>query len=373
MHLPRIHEKSFVFYAPSCAYRNNLVTDYIIEKLSHKYDTFLFYRQKCNDKFEKKSNSFFLPNSLFAYFEKIDIIAHPQLSILLPHKPKKFYLLHDIYDSPTGKAEKPRKNKKGEIKVSKFLEMVNYFFLPIKSLYDKAMNDLCLFESQTCFLPGGYFKLDGNIKKFNKLSKKLNVDSIIYAPTVIDEHFLKYHPLPEYGEKIIETMLKFDFNVIFRPHPHSIESQYAKTIVEKFKNNKNFIFDNNPSEYMQSYTRSKLMITDFSGTAYTYAFTTNRPIIFFSPYDKELIENLGQNISYFKDRTKIGKVAKSIDELYFSIEYIIDNYKYFVQNIEKFRDSMVFNIGKSEDYFIKSVDIIMQNKQLKEWICSKGN
>ena len=56
------------------------------------------------------------------------------------------------------------------------------------------------------------------------------------------------------------------------------------------------------------------LITDISGTAYTYAFLTNKPVIFFSKNEK-LINELGHgNLSYFEDRNKIINNIKTLEK-----------------------------------------------------------
>ena len=65
------------------------------------------------------------------------------------------------------------------------------------------------------------------------------------------------------------------------------------------------------------------MITDLSGTAYTYCFLTKKPVIFFN--DRSLLKkNFFLNLNYFKDIKKIGFEAKSFNEL-----------KIIIQNINK--------------------------------------
>ena len=61
------------------------------------------------------------------------------------------------------------------------------------------------------------------------------------------------------------------------------------------------------------------MITDFSGTAYTFAFCKLRPIIFFSKNEKSLLNGNLANLYYFKDRTEIGVVEANIENLNNSI------------------------------------------------------
>ena len=57
------------------------------------------------------------------------------------------------------------------------------------------------------------------------------------------------------------------------------------------------------------------MITDLSGTAYTYAFLTYNPVIFYSPKEKKINYSYYKKLNYFKDRNKIGKVLNTINKI----------------------------------------------------------
>ena len=62
------------------------------------------------------------------------------------------------------------------------------------------------------------------------------------------------------------------------------------------------------SSYLESNSKSKFLLTDFSGTAYTYAFSTLKPVIFYSPHDNNLLKTENDSdLSFFKDREKFIK------------------------------------------------------------------
>ena len=107
-------------------------------------------------------------------------------------------------------------------------------------------------------------------------------------------------------------MYNTEFNLIYRPHPGDlINSKQIKIINEiedEFYNNKKFHLDRDAS-YLNSYNKSKILITDFSGTAYTYAFAKLRPVIFISKNERELKKNNLNNLFYFQNRLLIGTVV----------------------------------------------------------------
>ena len=110
-----------------------------------------------------------------------------------------------------------------------------------------------------------------------------------------------------YLENLISGLIKKGHNITYRPHPSNIKEIRVLKIVKKFENDKNFKFDTS-SNYFSSYLSSSFMITDISGTAYTYAFFTKNPVFFHSPNEKIIKNSYYNDLCYFKDRYKIGKV-----------------------------------------------------------------
>ena len=82
-------------------------------------------------------------------------------------------------------------------------------------------------------------------------------------------------------------LLKTNYKIIFRPYPANRDSKLIKNIKKKFEKEKIFSLDMS-DDYFEIYSRSLCLITDISGTAYTYAFMTGRPIIFFSNNESTL-------------------------------------------------------------------------------------
>ena len=68
-------------------------------------------------------------------------------------------------------------------------------------------------------------------------------------------------------------------------------------LIKKYKDNENFEFDLSTS-YIKSYKKSKMLITDFSGTAYTYAFSNEKPVIFYSSLNKLSLKKIKKIILF---------------------------------------------------------------------------
>ena len=116
-------------------------------------------------------------------------------------------------------------------------------------------------------------------------------------------------------EKIFyEILKKTNYNIIFRPHPSNFNSKNIIRLKKKFIYQERIEFDNSKN-YLNTYINSDLMISDLSGTAYTYSFLTNQPTIFFSNYEKYLKKLNYNTLNFFNDRNKIGYIVKNEKDL----------------------------------------------------------
>jgi len=359
-----------VFY-PGAPYRENLGSSEMYDKIRQKgYNVVFLFGKICGDEFEKRPYSYYVGNGIIRYLDFIDIFIIPTIMRGLPERAKKVNFVHDIYDSPAGKITAPRKSIFGPPRESPWLDEMDYSFLPCDAVMpkNKISPDLIspyVRKKPYCCIPGGYMKLDSNLRYFE--NSKVPVDSIIYAPTVIGGEFAKYVSLPEYGEKIVGTLLDnfTDYKIIFRPHPGTLSTKYAANIVKRFSSNSRFVFDSNPSFYMDNYCRSRLMVTDMSGTAYTYAFTTLRPVVFFSHNEREVDKAF--RVRYFPDRDKIGYVATTIDELREKVALTLEHIDELEEQVKEFRSSQMFNVGRAEDYFVENFHCIAEDIKNNDW------
>jgi len=167
-------------------------------------------------------------------------------------------------------------------------------------------------------------------------------------------------------EDLIEKIIKNqNFNLIYRPHPGDlIDPIQKKRLFElnnKFKTKKNYIFDINTS-YVQSYKRAKIMITDFSGTAYTFAFCKLRPIIFFSKNERMLLNSDLSELNYFKDREQIGVVESKIDNIENSIIHIKKNLDFFSKNILELRNNRIEHFNEALNQNLLNIKKIISNE-----------
>ena len=94
-----------------------------------------------------------------------------------------------------------------------------------------------------------------------------------------------------------------------------------------------------------------MLITDISGTAYTYAFLTNNPVIFFLKSKKILKKNKFNNLNYFIDINKVGIAAFSINDFKTKFNFILKNKYIFKKKISKLRLNKINFLDQSKIRF----------------------
>ena len=227
-----------------------------------------------------------------------------------------------------------------------------------------------LLKKEVCLVPFGYPKLDKVINDL-KQYKAVKKDSICYAPTIImhNKEFTDTLSLND-GVYIVEQLLKNfpKYMIIFRPHPKTIEynagKEYLEDILSKFSNHPNFLYDND-SYHIKTFSRTKLLISDFSGVAQTFAFATNQPVLSLSKkgFNKQYKKVLkGKDI-----RKKFGLVLNDSSKLVKKVKYILKNQDKFSKKIDKYKRKQMFNLGKTTQYLIDNIGYIKSGKKHPDW------
>lgn len=205
----------------------------------------------------------------------------------------------------------------------------------------------------------GYFYFD-YLKEKISLTKETN--HILIAPSW--NYDLKNF-INENHIKVIDTLLKNDNNVIFRPHPEHFKrsSKILNEIKIKFNQFHKFIFDESV-ENLNSMEKAKCLITDASGIALEYLVLFKRPILYLS--DKDKIHN--KDFSDFKDIKSIDHIAKDefgykfyendINEINSLIDNSIKDFQSKVHYLDDFTNNNFFNFGSTK----KEFDLIIDNQ-----------
>jgi len=98
--------------------------------------------------------------------------------------------------------------------------------------------------------------------------------------------------LSRYGEKLLDPLVKTGFRIIVRPHPQSKKSEAAllEGLEKRYKDAANIEW-NYESDNINALSRADIMISDFSGIIFDYAFLREKPFLYINedidirPYD----------------------------------------------------------------------------------------
>jgi len=217
-------------------------------------------------------------------------------------------------------------------------------------------------------LPVGYPKLDGQRCALVASGDhpREGATTVVFAPThayYVNQH---YSVLGRYGEQLIEKVLGAGMRLIFRPHMESWRDQdrpVVEHIVARFSGVEGFELDRS-ANYFSSYARSDMMLTDVSGTGFTFAFTFGRPALFFAP-QAEVEE--GKSGIQFECRDNIGLVVRDVDHLVERLQLTKRHEQFLQVRIEELRDYLLFNPMTSERYFVEHVDALVNGRYPSDW------
>lgn len=156
------------------------------------------------------------------------------------------------------------------------------------------------------------------------------------------------------GEELLKNLLNQNYNVVLRPHPEFLKRSFPKLqkIKKMFDTYKNFTMELNLVTDDNFY-KSDILITDWSGIAFEYAFGTERPVLFIDTPQKvhnpdyQDIEIVPIDIQL---RDKIGMIVKpdEINALSNSISELLNEKSKFQDTIIKLREKYLYNFNNSD-------------------------
>ena len=346
-----IKKKIIFFYHP----RKNLTLNhvhYLEDLFSYFYKDYIVLHGHEVKDYTRKHFFYVSQSFLIKWLLNIDIFISLNVCEKFPGKSVNIYMHHDVSTAPLVEIKKEKQLYERLIKYNyifssdeKSKKMFNNLFTKYKKNNIKKIPKI---------LSVGYYKLDYLIKKFKKL-KVLN-KQIVIAPSDY-RHIKELTILNNLNEIIKKLLLKTNYKIIFRPYPANRDSKLIKKIKKKFEKEKNFYLDVS-DDYFEIYSKSLCLITDISGTAYTYAFMTNRPIIFFSKKESALNKFNLLDLDYFKDRKKVGYIANNSNDV---IKYI-KKFENGYNNIKKSNRNLINEfdyLGKSKNRIKNVVDKIV--------------
>ncbi len=168
--------------------------------------------------------------------------------------------------------------------------------------------------------------------------------------------------LSRYGEKIFEALLKTDYHIIIRPHPQSFtsEAELMEQLQAKYPDSDRLEWDRKSDNY-NSLSRADVLISDFSGVVFDYAFVFEKPVIYADtsfdpkPYDASWVEGPMWHETVLP-KIGIQLTEENVENIGDVIRECLDSGE-LKENIRKVREESWQCIGKSAE---KVVDYLAE-------------
>ncbi len=204
----------------------------------------------------------------------------------------------------------------------------------------------------------GYALIDNMIAAYSK-EATTNNDSpqILIAPSWQEDNIMD-----SCIEQILEQLLPEAYKVIVRPHPQYVRHCLDKLneLQRKYERCENFVLQTDFSSN-ETVFQSDILVTDWSGIAYEYSFTTLKPCLFINtpmkimnpeyqdieivPFDLRVRSQIGISL----ELDEIDKIAEASKKLLHDEQFTKDS-------IQKLRQQYLYNVGNSAsvgaDYLI---------------------
>ncbi len=195
----------------------------------------------------------------------------------------------------------------------------------------------------------GYGLIDNMIERYEKEGMKGNDPKVILiAPSWQDGNIL------DNGiEMILEQLLGKGYRIILRPHPQYVRhfGEKLNMMREKYSSYKDFTLQTDFSSNSTVF-QADILMTDWSGIAYEYSFTTLKPTLFINTPMKVMnpdYKELGIVPFDIMIRDKVG-ISLELDELDKTADTVyklLNENNYSAEELKKIREQYLYNIGKS--------------------------
>ena len=206
----------------------------------------------------------------------------------------------------------------------------------------------------------GYPLIDEIRKNYESMPRVDNArKKILIAPSWQDDNIVD-----SCLEELLDALKDKDYEIIVRPHPQEVrlKAEYMETLKQKY-NSENVTIQ---TDFTSSnpILEADLLITDWSGISWEYAFTTLRPILFIDTPMKVMnpeyqkIDTVPLNILL---RSKLGKSLKpdQMDHVAETVDYLMIHKEQYEEQINELAHKYIYNLGVSAeigaDYIIKSI------------------
>ena len=210
----------------------------------------------------------------------------------------------------------------------------------------------------------GYSLLDEMREDYAKLSHKENaVKKILIAPSWQQDNIVD-----SCLEQILDNLKGRGYQITVRPHPQHVRhrGEFMEQLKLKYEQDKDVEIQTDFSSNNTVF-EADLMITDWSGIAYEYAYTTQKPVLFINTPMKimnpeyQKIDTVPLNILL---REEIG-CSLNLDELSQlgdKVQMLLERKNDYYEKIGNFVQEYVYNHGTSAEIGAKYIVTAIQRK-----------
>ena len=177
-------------------------------------------------------------------------------------------------------------------------------------------------------------------------------------------------------EDILDALKDQDYQITVRPHPQHVrhKREYMEGLKQKYQNAPNITIQTDFSSNSTVF-EADLLISDWSGIAYEYAFTTCKPVLFINTPMKVMnpeYEKIGvppMNIT-LRDEIGCSVDLKDIGQVGQKVQMLLQHREDYQEKIDRLVRAHVYNLGDSARvgalYMINSVqEKIKARKEIK--------
>ena len=195
----------------------------------------------------------------------------------------------------------------------------------------------------------GYCLLDQMRADYEKTAHKENAQpTVLIAPS-----WQKDNIVDNCLDALLDKLQSTGYRIIVRPHPQHVRHQPEKMemLKNKYAYNPNIEIQTDFSSNSTVY-QADMMITDWSGIAYEYAYTTYKPVVFVDTPMKVMnpqYQKIGIEPINIWCRNEIGTILHmdEIDQAARVVRHTMEHSDEYHDRIEQFVNTYVYNLGSS--------------------------
>ena len=222
-------------------------------------------------------------------------------------------------------------------------------------------NEIVYNSKKKKLIDWGYSLLDEMRCDYEKIKDRKNEQTtILIAPS-----WQKDNIVDSCLEEILNNLSGKGYKIIVRPHPQHVRHKkaYMEQLKEKYKDDESIEIQTDFSSNSTVF-EADLMITDWSGITYEYAYTTQKPVLFINTPMKVMnpeytkIDTIPINI-LLRDEIGCSVDTDKLDTVAEKVDMLLREKDAYYDKIGGFIDEYVYNLGTSAEvgakYMIEAV------------------